>query len=307
MQLNPTVLTGRNNIFTVREPGGETVLCRLKGKTLELEERAYNPLAPGDEVVLSDIDRSNATAVISARLPRRTSFERYNNKRAALQTLAANIDLVVVVMSASDPEFRHRFVDRILLLAEHHRIPSLLAITKSDLDPGEATRHAECYERIEYPALLLRTDLPESLDALRTEISGRRTVFVGQSGVGKSTLVNGLVGSDLQEIGAISGKFHRGRHTTNAAVLIQHDNIEIVDTPGIREVDCRHVPLDELGHGFREFRPFLGSCGLTDCTHTHEPECAVRTAVETGTLDRDRYESYIRLFKELVDLQEDAL
>lgn len=304
MSMNGTVLTGRNNIFTVLAEDS-LLVCRIKGKTLVLEERAYNPLAPGDEVRLSSIDMSNRTAVIEARLPRRNAFERYNHKRAALQTLAANVDLVVPVMSAVHPSFRNRFVDRVLALAEYQGIEAFLVITKSDLDPERAELESERYGDIGYSTVTVRSDRRATFDRLEETLRGLRSVFVGQSGVGKSTLVNTLVGSELQRIGEISTRYLGGTHTTNAAVLVQHGDVEIVDTPGVRELDCRDVPREALDHTFREFRPFLGACALTDCYHEGEPGCAVREAVATGAIDADRYESYLRLSEELAELQED--
>ena len=304
--MHGTVLTGRNNIFTVSADGSE-LLCRIKGKTLALDERAYNPLAPGDEVRLGSLDEANGTAAIEARLPRRSAFDRYNRKRGALQTLAANVDLVVAVMSADHPAFRHRFVDRVLVLAEYHGLEALVAVTKSDLDEERADSESVRYESIGYPVLTLRFDREQTFERLRESVAGVRSVFVGQSGVGKSTIINALVGAELQKIGTISTRYRRGRHTTNAALLIRHGEIEIVDTPGIREVDCRHVPLEELDHAFREFRPFLGTCTLADCAHADEPGCAIRTAVAEGALDAERYESYLRLFEEISELREDTL
>jgi len=298
-----TVLTGRNNIFTV--DAGTRLLCRIKGKTLALEERSYNPLAPGDEVRLSGVDLRNATAVIDERLPRRNSFERYNRKREALQTLAANVDYVVPVMSVREPAFRDRFVDRVLALAEHHGIAAIVALTKCDRDEELALHESTRYERFGYPVHRLRADRPESYDALRERLRGNRSVLVGQSGVGKSTVLNALLKGEHQRTGSVSGSNLRGRHTTNAAHLIEADSLEIVDTPGIRELDCRHIPLHLLDRCFPDFEPCLGRCEHDDCRHIDEPGCAIRAAVAAGDLDAVRYESYLRLSEELVGLQED--
>jgi len=298
-----TVLTGRNNIFTV--DAGALLLCRIKGKTLALEERSYNPLAPGDLVRLSAVDPGNATAVIEERLPRRNAFERYNRKREALQTLAANVDYVVPVMSVRDPAFRERFVDRVLALAAHHGIRAIVALTKCDLDEPVARDHSARYERFGYPVFRIRADRPDSYDALRDRLRGARSVLVGQSGVGKSTVLNALLSGEHQRTGSVSGSNRRGRHTTTAAHLIEADSLQIVDTPGIRELDCRHIPPGSLDRCFPEFAAYLGRCAHDDCRHVDEPGCAVRAAVASGALDALRYESYLRLSEELVELQED--
>jgi ribosome biogenesis GTPase len=304
MHMHGTVLTGRNNIFTVRTDDS-LYLCRIKGKTLALEERSYNPLAPGDRVRLAQADPANGTAVIEQRLDRENAFQRYNRKREALQTLAANVDLVVAVVSAAHPRFRSRFVDRVLVLSEYHEIEALVAITKADLDERCAAHEADRYRALGYHVVTLRTDEPPGYELLRDTLADRRSVFVGQSGVGKSTLLNRIVGSALQDTASISARDRRGRHTTNAALLVRHDAVEIVDTPGVRELDCRHVPSEELDRQFREFRPLLGRCSLTDCRHGGEPGCAIRAAAADGAIDAMRYESYLRLSEEIIDLQED--
>ncbi len=316
MQHHGTVRTGRNNIFDVALAGsvGPTApagadrsvvyTCRIKGKTLRLEERAYNPLAPGDEVVLSDLDTLHETAVIRERLPRTSAFQRYNRKREALQTLAANVDLVVAVASAAQPAFRDRFVDRVLALAAYHDLPAALIVTKADLDAGLAGREADRYAAVGYETLVAAADDEAGLAAIVDVLRGRRSVFVGQSGVGKSTLLNRLAGTELQRTGEVSARYLRGRHTTTASVLLRAGGLEIVDTPGIRELDCRHVPLDTLDRFYPEFAPWLGTCALSDCRHAEEPGCAVRSAADAGALDTRRYESYLRLFGEISDLQE---
>lgn len=314
-----TVLTGRNNIFTVDagavEGGSARYLCRLRGKTLALDERAYNPLAPGDLVRLAGAEATNRTAVITGREPRRNAFQRYNRKREALQTLGANLDLVVAVMSVSQPVFRRRFVDRVLALAAYHTIPSAVLVTKADLAPEAAGLEVDRYRDAGYEAWAAspapgtgggaaEAEGEAADETTRRRLADHRTLLVGQSGVGKSTLLNRLFREELQSVGEVSRRYERGRHTTNAAVLVRQGKLEIVDTPGIRELDCRHIPAGELDSCFADIRPLLGRCALANCTHRDEPECAVRTASEEGGLDVHRYESYLRLLEELLELQE---
>ena len=151
MANSATVLTGRNNIFTVRHADGD-LLCRIKGKVLELEERAYNPLAPGDLVLLEDIDLANGSAVIAGRMTRKNEFGRYNHKRDSIQTLAANIDQVVCLMSVHQPAYRRRFVDRVLVLCEYYEIPATIIVTKSDLAPNDAASHIRELSDLGYAA-----------------------------------------------------------------------------------------------------------------------------------------------------------
>lgn len=228
--MHGTVLTGRNNIFTVTTDGTR-YLCRLRGKTLALEERAYNPLAPGDIVDLARADPINRTAVITGRSERRNAFQRYNRKREALQTLGANLDLVGTVMSVSRPAFRRRFVDRVLALADYHGIPAALIVTKADLAPAAADEEVARYRRAGFEAWAVGASEYTGDETVRRRLAAGRTLLVGQSGAGKSTLLNRLLGSEIQTVGEVSDRYERGRHTTNASVLIRHGELELVDTP----------------------------------------------------------------------------
>ena len=292
------VLTGRSSIFAVRS-GEECLTCRIKGKTLDLPDRSYNPLAPGDIVDLGSVDISNGSASIIARHPRTSEFGRFNRKRAAIQTLGANIDQVVCLMSTRSPGFRARFVDRVAVLAEYYDLPFALIVSKADLDSGTAEREVATYARIGYHSSASSLSDPDSVEAARQLLRDRRSILVGQSGVGKSSLINAVFGRDLQRVGSISRRYDRGRHTTTAAILLSDSKIEIVDTPGIRELDCRHIPTSMLAQLYRDIQPYDGHCALGDCTHRHEPGCAVIAAVATGHVNRTRHESYVRLYDEI--------
>lgn len=296
------VLTGRNNIFTVRTADGE-FSCRLKGKRLDVEERGHNPLAPGDIVGLSRIEPTHRTAIIDSREPRRAALIRFNRKRNAPQTLAANVDRAFAVASVHEPDFRPRFVDRFLALAEHQGLEAGIIVTKADLDRHAAESVASGYARLGYPAIVVAADSSDDIDRVREAMLGRLSVLVGQSGVGKSTLVNALMGAPVQTVGRVSHRYLKGRHTTNAARLIEGNGLRIVDTPGIRELDIRTIDLSELAWCFVEFRSYLGSCGHTDCLHTGEPGCAVAAAVAAGAIAAERYASYRRLADELDEVE----
>lgn len=301
-----TVITGRNNIFTVLLDGREYE-CRIKGKRLHTEDRAYNPLAPGDEVSLSDIDDVHGKAVIVRRLPRTSSFVRFNRKRNAAQTLAVGVAQVLVVVSVREPEFRPRFVDRCLALAENEGIRGGVIVNKIDLDPQAAGQVVELYGDIGYLSIGVSAMVGTGLNSLRDVLANGRSLFVGQSGVGKSTIVNGLLGWDMQQVGAVSHRYRRGRHTTNAARLIFHDSLEIVDTPGIRELDVRTITIENLGTCFREFRRYVDQCEHSDCLHTDEPGCAVVRALEEGGVRAERYQSYRKLVAELRELEREPV
>lgn len=296
------VLTGRNNIFTVKTADGE-FSCRLKGKRLDVEERGYNPLAPGDIVCLSRVELTHRTAVIDSRETRHAALNRFNRKRNAPQTLAANVDRAFGVASIREPHFRPRFADRFLALAEHQGLDAGIIITKADLDQQAAERVAAHYARLGYPAIVVSAKSADDIERVRDAVRGHLTVLVGQSGVGKSTLVNSLMGAALQTVGRVSHRYLKGRHTTNAARLLEGNGLRIVDTPGIRELDVRTIDLHELGWCFVEFRDYLGSCNHADCLHVGEPGCAVASAAAAGAIEADRYASYRRLANELGEIE----
>lgn len=302
---NGLVLTGRNNIFAV-QLGEQTLLCRLRGKRLEIEERSYNPLAPGDFVEVGSIDPVQGTGVIERRVERLNSFVRFNRKRNTPQTLAANIDEVLCISSVRDPQFYPRFVDRFLALAEDQGVPASVIVNKSDLDAAATDQAIAVYRDLGYPAFALSATTGQGAADVRQHIRSRLVAVVGQSGVGKSTLLNNLVGHEAQEIGRVSLRFQRGRHTTNAARLVQSGDVRIIDTPGVQDLDIRTIEIGALAWCFREFRDFTDSCKHSNCMHRDESGCAVREAAASGEIGTERYDNYLRFLDELRRLESGA-
>src|SRR5205809_627288 len=216
------------------------------------------------------------------------------------QPSAANVDQVVVVAAARDPEPNFRMLDRLLVIAEANRIPPVLVLNKLELDRAALELFRRRYGPAGYQVLATSVHAAEGLPALRDLLRGRASVLAGESGVGKSSLVNALQPGLNLRIGENSEKWGRGKHTTRAALLVPlAEHGFVVDTPGLREVGTWGVDPDALGGCFPEFRRFLDGCRFDNCRHLNEPDCAVRRAAEAGTFDPDRLVSYQRMYEEV--------
>ena len=294
------VASGINNIYSVVGDSG-TITCRIKGKRLLQDAGRYNPIAVGDRVEYEPDPNNSGSGIILSRTERTNVFARLNRKRGTMQTIAANMDLLVCMTSPQSPPFRPRFIDRVLVAAAIGDLPVMVLVNKCDQSIDEAMhRRLEVYRELGSELLFCSAATGEGVEKFTSAIQGRDTVFVGQSGVGKSTLLNRIIpGADLAT-GDLVQKYNRGSHTTCFARMLTVDSDQcLVDTPGIREIDIAGIlPLD-LGHYFPEFEPFLGECAFSPCYHDHEPRCAVVEAVEAGAIHPDRYESYLRILEQL--------
>lgn len=261
--------------------------------------------ALGNAVVVGDrvtIELEDGSATISSVLPRRNAFSRRaSGDRPAEQVVAANLDQVVLVCSIKRPEFRPGLADRVLSQAEHAGLPARLVMNKCDLDDAhEIERVIDDYATAGYTGYRVSALEGEGLDALRDACQGRRSLFVGHSGVGKSTLLNRLVpGLDLIA-GGVNVKTGKGKHTTTAAWLLRvAPDFELIDTPGVRTFGLWGVGARDLERSYPEFLRFLGHCKFSDCHHAAEPGCAIREAVASGRLSPRRVESFLLLRAEL--------
>ena len=316
------VLEGTGGVWRVRV-GDEIIDASLRGR---LKKEGYGfradgtirrdtiaaaaeklKLAVGDEVLLERDERDGVWA-IGEILPRRSRLaRRAPGGGFGERVLAANLDQVVVVFAAANPEPHPRMLDRFLVIAEANELPARVVINKVDLI-GESTAHDRFadYERAGYPVHFTSAKKGIGLDALRAMLDGRVSVFTGPSGVGKSSLLNALFPGLTLRVGEISQSVNKGRHTTVGALMIPlpaPSRGYVVDTPGLREVGMWSLPAEHLDRCFPELRPYAERCRFADCAHVAEPDCAVRDAVAEGTVSRGRYENYVKLRDELEEAQ----
>ena len=281
-------------------PGGgdrSVVEATLRGR-LKQEQRTGDAVVVGDRVrVLRHDDGGHTieaveerTSELARRAPGRSGAHR-------AKVVVANVDQLVAVFAVTRPEPRLRMLDRFLVLAESNGVDAAIVANKIDLD-DEAARVFRLYQEIGYPVLYTSAATGAGVAAVRERLQGRLSVLAGPSGVGKSSLLNAMQPGLSLRIGDVSDAVNKGRHTTVSSILIPLEGGGYVaDTPGLRELGLWGVEPAELDACFPEMRPWLGTCQFRSCTHTHEPGCAVRAAVDAGEVPAARYESYMALLE----------
>jgi len=274
---------------------GREDLCRISDFLLE---RGATILAPGDRVLVEALDGEPWVRAVA---PRSSKLSRPGGEHARVseQIFAANIDVLVVVAAAAKPAFKPGLVDRYLIAAEVGGVVPILCINKMDLVEKEAPE-LEAYRELGIQVIATSCETGEGLDDLRKALRGKLCVFAGHSGVGKSSLLNSLQPELDLETREVSEATQRGKHTTSAARLYElDDGLRIIDTPGIRQLGLWGVSPEEVAFYFPEIAEQAAACKFRDCTHTHEPDCAVRQAVDEAQIPRLRFESFLRIRESL--------
>ena len=294
--------------YTVLTDEGETIDCKIKGNFRLKGIRSTNPVAVGDFVTI--LPNQEGTAFITAIDDRRNYIIRKSqNLSKQSHIIAANVDQACLVVTIAHPETSTTFIDRFLASAEAYRVPVILIFNKTDILDGDERRYLDMmmqlYRTVGYGCVALSAETGDGVDALMPMLEGKTTLFSGNSGVGKSTLLNRLVPGLNLRTSEISDAHDTGTHTTTFSEMIPlpvkaetSARSWLIDTPGIRGFGTFDMEPEEICSYFKEIFKFSADCRFGNCTHTHEPGCAVLKAVEEHYIALSRYNSYISMLND---------
>ena len=287
-------VSGLNSI--VRTDQGDFE-CATRGLLKSLATDLQNVVVAGDFVTIEPA--GGKQAVITRVEPRRNTISR--TSKGKQQIIASNVDLSLIVSSAAQPDIKPNLIDRLLMSAEKMGVQPVIVVNKIDLiDPADLMPLAGAWAQLGYPVHFVSARTGQGMERLRNLLRNRESVVNGQSGVGKSSLLNAIDPELQRRVGEVSLENEKGKHTTTLAELIPLSfGGYIIDTPGIRQFQLWDIVAAEVDSLFRDFRPFTHRCRFPDCTHSHEDDCAVKSAVADGLIDPRRYDSYCQIRSDL--------
>ena len=299
------IIKNTGSWYTVKTDDGRIVECKVKGNFRLKGIRSTSPVAVGDYVDI--IMNAEGTALISAIDDRKNYIIRKaSNLSKQSQIIAANLDQALLIITIKQPETSTTFIDRFLAGAEAYRVPVVLVFNKTDLLNDDERRYQQqmvtLYETIGYPCIEISAETGMGIDQLQTLLKQKVTLVSGNSGVGKSTLINAIIPHADQRTAEISNAHGTGMHTTTFSEMIElAEGGYLIDTPGIKGFGTFDIEPEELTSYFKEIFEFSKDCKFNNCTHTHEPGCAVLQAVENHYISASRYQSYLNMLEDKDD------
>ncbi len=302
--LEGIVIKSTGSWYDVKTPSNEIIPCRIVGKFRLSGKKLTNPVAVGDVVGFEMANNENVGTIKEIKPRKNYVIRQSPRKKHFLHILASNVDLAVLIVTIREPNLKQGFIDRFLLMTEPYDIPVHIVFNKSDCYGEEDLLMYEylkmIYEKIGYHCHLCSATEQEGLEVIQEILKDKTSLIAGQSGVGKSTLVNALddkIDLKTNEISDFSGK---GQHTTTFAEMFPlHFGGNIIDTPGIKTLSFNHLEVKDVAHNFREFFIASSNCKFSDCAHRKEPACAVKNLIEEEEISELRYINYLTIINEI--------
>lgn len=299
------VIRSTGSWYEVESETGEIISCRIVGKFRLMGKKFTNPIAVGDEVMIEL--EADGKGIIKEICDRRNYVIRQSpRKKHYLHILAANIDQAVLIVTVREPKLKQGFIDRFLLMTEPYDIPVNIFFNKGDIYTDEDLNVfgflKDIYDKIGHPSYLISAKDNKGFQNLNKILEGKTTLVAGQSGVGKSSIINRL-DPDLElKTKDISEYMGKGQHTTTFAEMFKlKEDTRIIDTPGIKTLSYNHLEVQDVAHNFKEFFASSSHCKFPDCTHRNEPKCAVKDKIETEEISPLRYQNYLQIIEEIED------
>ncbi|MEE1338712.1 MAG: ribosome small subunit-dependent GTPase A [Muribaculaceae bacterium] len=299
------VVKNTGSWYVVKLEDGSMANCKIKGNFRLKGIRTTNPVAVGDEVVVEVKD--GASYIVSIETRRNYIIRRASNLSKESQILAANIDQALLIVTLKEPITNTTFIDRFLATAEAYNVPAVIVINKVDLLADEDEKEyleavKMLYETIGYKVVKMNALSGECLDELRAVLVGKTTLLSGNSGVGKSSIINLVLPGLNLKTGSVSESHHTGMHTTTFSEMFElPEGGRVIDTPGVKGFGTIDFDKAEVAHYFKEIFAISADCKYNNCTHTHEPGCAVLAAVENHYISESRYSSYLSILEDSAD------